>query len=65
MVFPNTFRILYTAIHSRGVILREADNGLEKDGEIENEAENSMWGGKVFVTGPALVVLDDDEAGQE
>lgn len=65
MVLPHRLRLVDAAVQIRCVVLREANDGLKKDGEVEDEPEDGMRGGKVLVARAGLVYLDDDEAGQE
>jgi hypothetical protein len=45
--------------------LREADQGLKEDGDVECETKDSMWGLEMFVSRSSFVNLDYGKPGKK
>lgn len=65
VVLPHGLGILLAPVQRRGVILREADDGLQEQKDVGYEAEDGVRRLEVLVAGALLVDLDDDEAGEQ
>lgn len=65
MVFPDLLRIVNAAVDAWRVVLGEANESLQEDADVEDEAEDSVRGLEVLVARAALVDLDDYEAREE
>lgn len=65
MVLPHSLGLVDSPVQTWSVVLCEANDGLEEDGQVEDQAEDGVRGGKVLMTGASLVDLDDDEAGEQ
>lgn len=61
MVLVDALRVVYAAVQARGVVLRESDDGLDVDEDVEGKAQDGVRGLEVFVAGPRFVQFDDDE----
>lgn len=62
MVFVDALRFIHTAIQVWGVVLCEADNGLNVHEDVEQQSEPCVGGCKVFVSRARFVYLDNHEA---
>lgn len=58
-------RVVHASIQRWRVILREADQGLKEDGDVECETKDGMWGLKMFMSRSSFVDLDYDKPGEE
>lgn len=65
VVFVDGFGVVDAAVQGREVKLGEANQGLQKHQDVGGKADDGVGGFKVGAMVAGLVVVDDNEAGEE
>lgn len=65
MVLVDGLGVVHAPEHTRRVVLRYPDNGLQEEEDVGDEPEDGVWGLEMRATVGDLVVFDDDEGGDE
>lgn len=65
VIFVNLLCAVDTAPEAGGEVLREANNGLDDDQDVSDDAENGMGGLKMVEAAAGLVDLNDNQASDE
>jgi len=65
VVLVDALRVVHAPVQTRCEKLRDADQRLDDDEDVGDEAEDGVWGLKMYAIVRELVVFDDDEAGDE
>lgn len=61
----DTFRLVYATVQIRREVLCEANERLNVHEDVEDESEDRVGRGEVFVAGACFVHLDDDQTGSQ
>lgn len=65
MIFPHGLGVIDAAEQCGDVVLRDADEGLEEEEDVDKETEDVVRGTEVGAVVGEFVVFDDDEAAQQ
>lgn len=65
MILVHTLRPIHTAIQPGSIILRQADQGLQRKQDVRDEAEDGVRGFEMGTVVADFVVFDYDEGGEE
>lgn len=65
MPLIQSLRLIFPTIQPRHEVSREAHQRLNSEEDISNQTENSVRGLEVYPAVGKLVILDNDEAGDE
>ncbi len=65
VVLVDRLGVVHASEHAGQVVLRDADEGLQEEEDVGDEAEDGVRGLEVQAVVVDLVILDDDEAGEE
>lgn len=61
MVLPHCLRIVNTSVYIGRVVLCEADDGLQEDCDVEDEAKDGVRRLEVLVARAGFVKFNDDK----
>ena len=65
MILVDTLRSLRAPEYTRGIVLGDADDRLQEEEDVGDEAEDGVGGFEMCAGVGDLVVFDDDEGGKE
>ena len=65
VVLPHFLRIVHTSIQAGCIVLGEANESLQEDEDVKQEAEYCVRGSEVLVPWTGFVDLNDDQASEE